>query len=313
MRTRIFGSASFVIALLTIAGLALAACGPAATPVPPTQAPPPTVAPTQPPEPTKPPTAAPPTVAPSTAAPTQPPMADLKGRSLKIGSDTNYPPFEFVDTKTSRIVGFDVDMVNEICKLVNCKAQFITTNFDTIFVALAQKQFDLVVSGVTVTDERKKTVDFGDSYLKYGETLLLRAGDTTVKTKDDLKNAKIIVGVQTGSSNEQTALKLVADQAKQVKRFDAFDQAVAALIAGDVNCVEIDQPAALGFMATNPGKLQTIQDALTSDDLAIAFQKGDKELIDAFNAGLKAIQANGAYDKIKDFWFNKWTAGAPIP
>jgi polar amino acid transport system substrate-binding protein len=305
MRTK---SASLVIALLTIASLVLAACAPAATPVPPTQAPAPTQAPTKPPEPTKPPTPVPPT-----AVPTKPPIADLKGRMLKVGSDTTYPPFEFVDTKTNRIVGFDVDMVNEICKLINCKAQFITTNFDTIFVALAQKQFDMVVSGVTITDERKKTIDFSDSYLKYGETLLLRAGDTTVKSKDDLKNAKIIVGVQTGTSNEQTALKLVADQKKQVKRFDTFDQAVAALIAGDVNCVEIDQPAALGYMATNPGKLQTIQDTFTSDDLAIAFQKGDKELMDAFNAGLKAIRANGTYDKLQDFWFNKWTAGAPIP
>ncbi len=142
---------------------------------------------------------------------------------------------------------------------------------------------------------------------------MIRAGDTTVKSKDDLKNTKIIVGVQTGTSNEQTALKLVADQKTQIKRFDTFDQAVAALIAGDVNCVEIDQPAALGYMATNPGKLQTIQDTFTSDDLAMAFQKGDKELIDAFNAGLKAIRDNGTYNTIQDFWFNKWTAGAPLP
>ena len=308
MRTRVFGPASLAIALLTIASLVLAACGPAATPVPPTQAPAPTTAPTKPPEATQPPTLVPPT-----AAPTQPPVADLKGRMLKVGSDTTYPPFEFVDTKTNRIVGFDVDLVNAICNLINCKAQFITTNYDTIFVALSQKQFDMVASGSTITDERKKTVDFSDSYLKYGETLLVRAGDTTIKTKDDLKNAKIIVGVQTGTSNEQTAIKLVADPAKQVKRFDTFDQAVAALIAGDINCVEIDQPAALGYMATNPGKIMTISEEFTSDDLAFAFQKGDKEMLDAFNAGLKAVRANGTYDKIKDFWFNKWTAGAPIP
>jgi polar amino acid transport system substrate-binding protein len=57
----------------------------------------------------------------------------------------------------------------------------------------------------------------------------------------------------------------------------------------------------------------TVKDEFTSDDLGFAFQKGDKELLDAFNAGLKAVRANGAYDKIKDFWFNKWTTGAPIP
>ncbi len=308
MNTRVFR----ICAAMTVLAFVVAACAPAATPVPPTPVPP-----TQAPQPTKPPapTAAP-TAAPASpiAAPTAiPPVADLKGRQLKVGSDTTYPPFEFVDTKTNRIVGFDVDLVNEICKLVNCKATFITTNYDTIFVALSQKQFDMVASGSTITDERKKTVDFSDSYLKYGETLLVRAGDTTIKTKDDLKNVKIIVGVQTGTSNEQTALKLVADQAKQVKRFDAFDQAVAALIAGDINCVEIDQPAALGYMATNPGKIMTISEEFTSDDLGFAFQKGDKELLDAFNAGLKAVRANGTYDKIKDFWFNKWTAGAPIP
>ena len=309
MNTRVFR----ICAAMTVLAFIIAACAPAATPVPPTpvpptQAPPPTVAPTKPLEPTKPPTPVPPT-----AAPTQPSVADLKGRMLKVGSDTTYPPFEFVDTKTNRIVGFDVDLVNAICNLINCKAQFITTNYDTIFVALSQKQFDMVASGSTITDERKKTVDFSDSYLKYGETLLVRAGDTTIKTKDDLKNAKIIVGVQTGTSNEQTAIKLVADPAKQVKRFDTFDQAVAALIAGDINCVEIDQPAALGYMATNPGKIMTISEEFTSDDLAFAFQKGDKEMLDAFNAGLKAVRANGTYDKIKDFWFSKWTAGAPIP
>jgi polar amino acid transport system substrate-binding protein len=288
MNTRFFRT----LVVMTVLGLIVAACAPAATPVPPTSVP----QPTQPP-----------------ASPTSAMVADLKGRSLKIGSDTTYPPFEFVDTKTQKIVGFDVDMVNEICKLINCTAQFVTTNFDTIFVALAQKQFDMVASGVTITDERKKTIDFGDSYLKYGETLLIRTGDTTVKSKDDLKNTQIIVGVQTGTSNEQTALKLVADQQKQIKRYDTFDQAVAALIAGDINCVEIDRPAALGYMATNPGKIETVKDDFTSDDLAFAFQKGDKEMVDAFNAGLKAIRDNGTYDKIKDFWFNKWTAGAPIP
>jgi polar amino acid transport system substrate-binding protein len=308
MNTRVFR----ICAAMTVLAFIVAACGPAATPVPPTPVPP-----TQAPQATKPPapTAAPTAVPPSpTVAPTKIPLvADLKGRQLKVGSDTTYPPFEFVDTKTNRIVGFDVDLVNEICKLINCKATFITTNYDTIFVALSQKQFDMVASGSTITDERQKTVNFSDSYLKYGETLLVRAGDTTVKTKDDLKNVKIIVGVQTGTSNEQTALKLVADQKKQVKRYDAFDQAVAALIAGDINCVEIDQPAALGYMATNPGKLMTVKDEFTSDDLGFAFQKGDKELLDAFNAGLKAVRANGTYDKIKDFWFNKWTTGAPIP
>ncbi len=229
-------------------------------------------------------------------------LSDLRGRPLKVGSDTTYPPFEFVD-KTNAIIGYDVDLVGEICKLVNCQASFITTNFDTIFVALSQKQFDLVASGVTITDERKKTVDFGDPYLHYDEVLLVRADDNRISGADDLKGGKYIVGVQTGTSNEDTAKTLVPDEKKQLKRFDDFSQAIAALIGKDVDVVEIDKPAADGFMAQNAGKLKVTGKGLVSNDLAIVFQKGDKTLQDAFNSALKKLKDNGTLDRLYKKWF----------
>lgn len=230
-------------------------------------------------------------------------LADLKGRAIKVGSDTTYPPFEFVDKKTNAIIGYDVDLVNEICKSVNCQATFVTTGFDTIFVALSQKQFDLVASGVTITDERKKTVDFGDPYLHYDEVLLVRADDSRISGADDLKSGKYIVGVQTGTSNEDTAKTLVPDEKKQLKRFDDFSQAIAALIGKDIDVVEIDKPAADGFMAQNQGKLKVTGKGLVSNDLGFAFQKGDKTLQDAFNAGLKTLKSNGTLDKLYKKWF----------
>lgn len=230
-------------------------------------------------------------------------LPDLKGRALKVGSDTTYPPFEFVDKKTNAIIGYDVDLVNEICKSVNCQASFITTNFDTIFVALSQKQFDLVASGVTITDERKKTVDFGDPYLHYDEVLLVRADDNRISGADDLKGGKYIVGVQTGTSNEDTAKTLVPDEKRQLKRFDDFSQAIAALIGKDVDVVEIDKPAADGYMAQNQGKLKVTGKGLVSNDLGIAFQKGDKTLQDAFNVALKKLKDGGTLDKLYQKWF----------
>ncbi len=230
-------------------------------------------------------------------------LADLKGRAIKVGSDTTYPPFEFVDKKTNAIIGYDVDLVNEICKSVNCQATFVTTGFDTIFVALSQKQFDLVASGVTITDERKKTVDFGDPYLHYDEVLLVRGDDSRISGADDLKSGKYIVGVQTGTSNEDTAKTLVPDEKKQLKRFDDFSQAIAALIGKDIDVVEIDKPAADGFMAQNQGKLKVTGKGLVSNDLGFAFQKGDKTLQDAFNAGLKTLKSNGTLDKLYKKWF----------
>lgn len=242
----------------------------------------------------------------ATTAPTTAPTAalpNLQGRALKVGSDTTYPPFEFVDKKTNQIVGYDVDQVDAICKLVNCKATFTTTGFDTIFVALSQKQFDMVASGVTINDERKKTVDFSDPYLHYEEVILVRSDETRITGPDDLKSGKYIVGVQTGTSNEDTAKTLVPDETKQLKRFDDFAQAVAALIGKDIDAIEIDKPAADGFMAQNAGKLKVVGKGIVGNDLGFAFQKGDKTLVDAFNAGLKAIKANGTADQLYKKWF----------
>ena len=89
--------------------------------------------------------------------------ADLGGALVKVGSDTTSPPMESVDQTSGQIVGFDVDVVNAICAKINCKAEFVTTGWDGIFAALGQGQFNLVASGVSITDERKQTMDFSDN------------------------------------------------------------------------------------------------------------------------------------------------------
>ena len=86
--------------------------------------------------------------------------ADLGGKVLRIGSDTTYPPMEMVDEKTGEIIGFDVDLVDAICERINCVPQFVTTAWDGIFAALQQGEFDMVVSGVSITPERDKPVSY---------------------------------------------------------------------------------------------------------------------------------------------------------
>lgn len=240
---------------------------------------------------------------------TQPAAAvpDLGGREIKIGSDTTYPPFEFVD-KEKNIVGFDVDMMAEICKLANCKPKFITTGFDGIFVALSQAQFDAVVSGVTITDERKKAVDFSDSYLRYGQVVLVRNDETAITGLDSLKGKT--VGVQTGTTNDEKASSLQKEgKLATIKRYDTFDLAVAALINKDLNAVIIDSPAADGFIATNPGKIKKAGNPFTSEDLGISVKKGDAALLNAFNAGLKVLKDNRTLDSLYNKWFVEFKPG----
>lgn len=232
---------------------------------------------------------------------------DLSGRDLKIGSDTTYPPFEFVD-KQKNIVGFDVDLMAEICKLANCKPKFITTGFDGIFVALSQGQFDAVVSGVTITAERQKTVDFSDSYLRYGQVVLVRSDESAITGLDSLTGKT--VGVQTGTTNDEKASALQKEgKVGTVKRYDTFDLAVAALINKDIDAVIIDGPAADGFIATNPGKLKKTGEPFTSEDLGIAVKKGDTTLLNTWNAALKTLKANGTLDRLYTKWFVEFQPG----
>ena len=90
-------------------------------------------------------------------------LPDLEGRTLTVGSDTTYPPFETV-AQDGSVVGFDVDVVNAVCERVNCVAEFQTTAWDGIFPALANGEFDMVASGVSITPERDEIVDFTDPY-----------------------------------------------------------------------------------------------------------------------------------------------------
>lgn len=234
-------------------------------------------------------------------------VPDLGGREIKIGSDTTYPPFEFVD-KNKKIVGYDVDVMTEICKLANCKPKFITTGFDGIFVALAQGQFDAVVSGVTITAERQKTVGFTGSYLRYGQVVLVRKDEKVIAGLDNLKGKS--VGVQTGTTNDEKASALQKEgKVGTVKRYETFDLAVAALINKDVDAVIIDSPSADGFIAISPEKLKKVGKPFTSEDLGIAVKKGETRLLNAFNAALKVLKENGTLARLYKKWFVEFKPG----
>ncbi len=228
--------------------------------------------------------------------------ADLKGREVKIGSDTTYPPFETVDEKTKAIVGFDPDLMDEICRRANCKAKFTTTAWDGIFVALAQGQFDAVVSGVTITEERRKTVEFSEPYLRYGQVVLVRADESAITGLDSLSAKN--VAVQTGTTNDEKATALQKDKkVADVKRYETFALAVKALTNKDVDAVIIDSYAADGFIGVEPGKLKKVGDPFTSEALGIAIKQGDAALKQAFDAALVSMKTDGTLDRLYKKWF----------
>ena len=224
--------------------------------------------------------------------------ADLEGRTLTVGSDTTYPPFESVN-QAGEIVGFDVDVMNAICERVNCVAEFQTTAWDGIFPALAGGEFDMVASGVSITPERDQIVDFTDPYHEVTQAVAVRVEDESL-TLENFTGGDLNLGAQTGTTNAATAEQLVGRE--RVRLYDTFNTAVQALINGDVDGVAIDDTSADAFAEQYAGEIVVnIREIASGDQLGFVVQEGDA-LVDALNAGLAEIKADGTLDALVEKW-----------
>jgi polar amino acid transport system substrate-binding protein len=228
--------------------------------------------------------------------------ADLGGKMLKVGSDTTSPPMESVDTATGQIVGFDVDVVNAICAKINCKAEFVTTGWDGIFAALDQGNFDLVASGVSITDERKKAMDFSEPYIVNSQAILMRVEDEAL-TVEDFKSKDKKLSAQANTTDAQVAESIAGKD--NIVAYDSFAASIIALKNKDVDGVVINGANAAAYEKEFAGELVVPIRDLQSDPLGLVFRKGD-ENVAAFNEGLKMIKADGSLDAlVAKYWTAK--------
>ena len=225
--------------------------------------------------------------------------ADLGGRVISIGSDTTYPPHEFIEDGV--VKGFDVDVVAAICERINCVPNWVTTAWDGIFPALANGQFDMVVSGVTITEERDKIVDFSDPYIIVQQGILMRVSDKGA-TIDDFKSGAMKLASQNGTTNAALGEELVGRD--NLALFDSFNNAVIAVQNEDVDGVIIDSTSAAAYEQEFAGELAVGITGLSSDPLGLVFQEGDG-MQDDFNEGLAAMIADGTMQKLMIKWWPK--------
>ena len=225
--------------------------------------------------------------------------ADLGGRVISIGSDTTYPSHEFIEDGV--VKGFDVDVVAAICERINCVPNWVTTAWDGIFPALANGEFDMVVSGVTITEERDKIVDFSDPYIIVQQGILMRVSDKGA-TIDDFKSGAMKLASQNGTTNAALGEELVGRD--NLALFDSFNNAVIAVQNGDVDGVIIDSTSAAAYEQEFAGELAVGITGLSSDPLGLVFQEGDG-MQDDFNEGLAAIIADGTLQELTIKWWPK--------
>ena len=225
--------------------------------------------------------------------------APAKITKIKVGTNAEYPPFESVD-ESGKIVGFDPDLMAAIAKAAGFEVEWVNTRWDGIFVALASGEFDAVMSAATITEDRKKTVDFSDPYFNAGQVLSVKIG-SPYKTPADLAGKKI--GVQLGTTGDIWATE---NTKAEIVRYDEVTLAFQALANGDVDAVIADGPTSLDIIKANPEmKVQVVGEPFTEEYYGIAVNKKKPEVLAAINAGLKAVKESGEYDKIYEKWFGK--------
>jgi polar amino acid transport system substrate-binding protein len=232
------------------------------------------------------------------------------GRTYVVGTDAQYAPFESQNEKGD-IVGFDIDVVKAAAAKAGIEVKFVNTPWEGIFNALNQGDRDLLVSAITITDQRRQSMDFSSPYFDATQLIAVKA-DSKVAKFDDLKTLK--VGVQTGTTGDEVVGKLQGKTSPNLKRFEATPLALKELEAGGIDAVVADNGVVSNYVANNAGsKFKTVSDnSFSPEQYGIAVKKGNAELLAKINKGLADIKADGTYDNIYKKYFGV-APGAAAP
>lgn len=223
--------------------------------------------------------------------------AYAEGKTLIMGTSPDYPPYEDVDAKNSgEIVGMDIDIAKSITSKLGYELEIRSMDFNGLIAALQTGRVDFVMSGMSVTEERKQSVDFSDTYYTTRNTIV-SAEDKPYASMEELQGKR--VGVQLGSTQEKAVEGLDA----QITRLNKIPDLILELKAGRIDAAIVEDAVAAEYAVSNSGlSLQYLPAG--GDGYAIAFPKGS-ELTDAFNEQLAVMQQSGELDDI----INKWFAG----
>ena len=226
-------------------------------------------------------------------------LPDLEGRTVVVAVENAYIPFNFID-ENGEAMGWDYDVMGEICARLNCVTEWIETGWEGMIAAVSLGEYDLAAGGITITEERKEIVAFSDGYMSTIQRLMVRLDEDRFASAAEFAAGDFVIGVQVATTNYVAAADLVGED--RVVPFDSFGFAVQALIAGDVDGVVLDDVAGQGYVGVNSGDIKLLDDELVSDELGFIYPK-DSDLVEPFNQALASMREDGALGAINAKWF----------
>ncbi len=229
-------------------------------------------------------------------------LAKVKASSvLRVGLESGFIPFE-MRTKNGTWVGFDVDMISEFAKSLGAKAEFVDTKWDGIIPALISGKFDLIASGMTITEDRSRVVQFSSPYYQAGLVVMVAASrGVEIKSLKDLDQKKYTVALKTGTTGDTFASKELKNAI--LRRFDSESDCASAVALGKVDAFIYDKPYIDIYASKNSSKVVVLAELMSAENLGIAFRKKDSALAQAFATFFEGWKKDGSYQKAKDHYF----------
>jgi len=233
-----------------------------------------------------------------TPTPAQKPNVEkiISNKTIVIGTDATYPPMETLDD-SGNLVGYDIDLGEKIAEDLGVTATFKNIEWDNLFTALENGDVDVIISAVTINEERKLLYDFSDAYLNAGQVIITQKSNNTISDVADLDGKKI--AVQTETTNETEAQKYTSEDL--VISYDNFEDATTALVNGQVDSIFSDLTNAKGIVQNNP-TLKIASSPFTNDFYGIVIRPSEIDLTNRIDEALNSLRQQGFLVFLQQKW-----------
>ncbi|MBZ5487435.1 transporter substrate-binding domain-containing protein [Halomonas aquamarina] len=222
--------------------------------------------------------------------------------SVNVATDPSFVPFEMLDQETGEMVGFDMDIINEIAERAGFEVNLTTMEFSGIIPAVQTGSQEIAIAGITITDERAQIVDFTDPYYDSGLQIIVRADNEDVSSLEDLKDLSIATKI--GSTSHDFLQQELGEDA-DITPYPGSADMYMALLGRNVDAVLYDAPNVAYFTQTRgEGRTKVVGPLYEGQQYGIAFHKGS-EWVEPANEALAAMREDGTYDEIYTKWFGE--------
>ena len=229
-------------------------------------------------------------------------VALASAETITVAFNPEYPPFEYVEG--DQYAGYDVDLINAIAEKAGFEVAFKAMDFDAVIAAVTTNVNTIGVSGISITDERKQSVNFSEGYINAGLIVVIKK-DSGYATTEDLKGK--IIGVQMGTTSDFAAEEITGQA--NVAQYKTFLNAIMDLQGNKVDAVIVDKPVGLAILASlKDENLEIVDMGLQADWYGIEVNKDNPELLEKINAALAELEAEGFYEELAVKYFTETEA-----